>query len=327
MPARSRQPASPPALTRLLVPLDGSSLAEQALDAAQALASNGAILTLLRVVPPVERAMRGVGAAGTYVDRAATRRAVAEAEEYLRGVARTIPQPRLSVRTVVRVGRPSTEILAAARECSVDLIMLSTHARPAPQRWVLGSVADELVRRSGTPVFLLSARAVAAHLSAPFAVQDVMTADVVAVRVDEPVSTVLRKLLRRRISGAPVVNAAGTLAGVVSEHDLLAWQQQLVETVGKGGPAGADPSVRRPQDVPVGRVMSHPPVAIEESAPLQAAIHLLLERQLQRLPVTRDGRLVGILSRADVLRAIADQWDVRSADTAGASRSQAAPVP
>ena len=59
--------------------------------------------------------------------------------------------------------------------------------------------------------------------------------------------------------------------------------------------------------------MSHPAVTIESTASLAAVLHLLLERRFRRLPVVEDGRVVGILSRSDVLKAMAQQWETLAA--------------
>jgi acetoin utilization protein AcuB len=58
----------------------------------------------------------------------------------------------------------------------------------------------------------------------------------------------------------------------------------------------------------VGQIMSRPAVTVDVGASLNAAIHLLCERDLRRLPVTDEGRLAGIVSRADIMKAMAEQW-------------------
>jgi nucleotide-binding universal stress UspA family protein len=127
---RATEGAPPPtaALRRLLVPLDGSALAERALDLAAAIAPPDATRVLVRVVVPVEHAMPGVGAVGTYVDVEATERAAAAAAAYLDDVRQTLRGDYV-VQTAVRRGQPAAEILAAARDTEASLIVLSTHGR------------------------------------------------------------------------------------------------------------------------------------------------------------------------------------------------------
>jgi CBS domain-containing protein len=264
---------------------------------------------LVRVVAPVEHAMAGVGAVGTYRDAEATERAAAAAGAYLADVRQTLQTGGYAVETAVRRGEPVAEILAAAREAQANLIVLSTHGRTGPRRWLLGSTADAVVRQADLPVLLVSARTLAARAQAPFAVRDVMTRDPAVVRADEPVGTALRKLLRHQVSGAPVVDAAGQLVGVLSEHDLLAWDQSLLDLL--AGDPGMPPADyrRRVAASRVADLMSRSPLTVDEEAPLDAAMRTLVHHAMRRLPVVRDGQLVGIITRADVLRALAPRLD------------------
>lgn len=316
---RSGAPAvQAPTLDRLLVPLDGSALAERALDAAQDLAGGGVTLVLLQAIPPVLQTIPGVEAPVPVVDDAATQRALDEAERYLREVGATVDAARYSVETTVRRGEAAEQILAAAGELAVDLVVMASHGRTGAERWWLGSVADEVVRHADRPLFLVSARALAARVIGPYTVRDVMTREPATVRDDEPLVSAVRKLLRRRVSGVPVVNAAGDLVGVVSEHDLVAWQLRLVDEMAKGSDLAPADCADRLESTRAGEVMSRPPVTIDEGAPLGAALRLFEERRVRRLPVTRDGRLVGIISLADALKAMADQWAAARASEAEA---------
>jgi nucleotide-binding universal stress UspA family protein len=155
--ARAAQAGREPALRRLLVPLDGSSLAERALKVARDVATEGATLVLTEVVAPIVRVPGSVGTGTPIVDKKATQRAVAAAESYLRALAAG-DAPRLSIEPVVRTGAAGEEILRTAHEARADLIVMTTHAYTGPARWLLGSVADEVVRRAEQPVFLISAR-------------------------------------------------------------------------------------------------------------------------------------------------------------------------
>jgi nucleotide-binding universal stress UspA family protein/predicted transcriptional regulator len=303
--ATDDSPRGVAALDRVLVPLDGSALAERALDLAAAIAPRDVPRVLVRVVPPVEHAMPGVGAMGTYVDTEATERATTAADVYLDGVRQQLCAGNYTVQTAVRTGQPAAEILAATREADASLIILSTHGRTGARRWLLGSVADAVVRGADTPVLLVSARALAARARSPFAVRDLMTRDLAVLRADEPLTTALRKLLRHRVSGAPVVDGAGKLVGVLSEHDLLAWDQGMLDLL--AGDPGMPPADyrRRVAMARVGDVMSRSPVTVDEDTPLDAAMRTLVHHAMRRLPVVRDGQLVGILTRADVLRALA----------------------
>jgi nucleotide-binding universal stress UspA family protein len=170
----------PGTFARILVPLDGSPLAERALDLAQDVAAAGTTLCLVRVVAPVERTLAGVTADDRYVDYDATARAVAEAEAYLHQVADTLRIGRCAVETTVRTGTPGEQILAAAHELSADLVVLATHGRTGAQRWLLGSVADTVVRGAHTAVFMVTGRVTVPRIAGTLTVGDLMTRGVIA---------------------------------------------------------------------------------------------------------------------------------------------------
>ncbi len=144
--ARPREPAPSvlpePAPENLLVPLDGSALAEQALGPAADLASLAeGRCTLLRVVDPSNRA----GAAGEET----------EAWEYLEGIARRVRKQGVPVGLRVAVSaRPADAIVEEAGAQGSDLIALATHGRGGLRRMLLGSVADKVVRGCSLPVLV-----------------------------------------------------------------------------------------------------------------------------------------------------------------------------
>ena len=93
--------------------------------------------------------------------------------------------------------------------------------------------------------------------------------------------------------------------GVLSEADLLAWQVRTLERfVGAHEPDLADraPALDRKT---VHDAMTGPPISVEETAPLETALALFPSEGIARLPVTRNRRLVGLLARSAVLRALA----------------------
>lgn len=140
---------------RVLLPLDGSELAEVVFSYAKELAARlGVDLVLLHVVSPHERDLVPLHRA--YVDRAA---------EILRHESQELQkkagiQPRgggVAAQGEVAVGHPGEEILNCALRHDIDLILLSTHGRSGIKRWALGSVADKVLRVSQIPVWLVRA--------------------------------------------------------------------------------------------------------------------------------------------------------------------------
>jgi CBS domain-containing protein len=135
-------------------------------------------------------------------------------------------------------------------------------------------------------------------------VKDIMTADVVAVRADAPYRNMAAMFRMHRVSGFPVVDDDGRVVGVVSETDLLATDA-LAPAAGarSGRPAWLPRRKQAPSGGPTaGDLMTRPAVTIGPDELARRAARLMYSRKLGRLPVVdRDGRLVGILSRADVL--------------------------
>ncbi len=144
---------------RILVPLDGSLLAEGAIQTAAGLArEGGAALVLLRAA----EAHTLPGADPTDAQVAVVR----EAEEYLTAVAARLGEEGVKgVETSVWYGSPATAIIEAARLQKVDLIVMTTHGRSGLGRLILGSVAESVLRGTTTPILLL--RAPGAPLEAP----------------------------------------------------------------------------------------------------------------------------------------------------------------
>ena len=133
-------------------------------------------------------------------------------------------------------------------------------------------------------------------------VRDIMTTDVVTVRPGTPYRELAAMFRQHRVSGFPVVADDGQVAGVVSETDLLA---EAAEPVPAAHPAPRD--WRHHRRVPSGQataadLMTHPAVRIGPDALVRDAARLMHSLRLQRLPVVDNGgRLVGLVSRSDVL--------------------------
>ena len=89
----------------------------------------------------------------------------------------------------------------------------------------------------------------------------------------------------------------------------MAWHERTVEALARGSVPSPDEYLRHLRSEPVRTVMTSPPISVMESALLPSALALLRDRGVHRLPVTRDGRLVGILTGSDVLLAMLAQID------------------
>lgn len=114
---------------------------------------------------------------------------------------------------------------------------------------------------------------------------EIMSSPVITVPAGATRAQIADLLTQHRISAAPVVDGAGTVVGLVSEHDLLA----------KPGTATQE-------------LMTTAVISVSPDCPLTDLRHLLVERRICRVPVLRDGQLVGIVSRGDVVATMVTEW-------------------
>jgi CBS domain-containing protein len=151
----------------------------------------------------------------------------------------------------------------------------------------------------------------------PKTVADVMTRDPLTVRPDTPITEVIKTLAERRISGLPVLDAHGKLVGVVSETDLM-WRETdvtppayimiLDSVIFLENPGRYERDLHKALGQTVAEVMSPAPVTTKPETPLSQAAKLMHDRSVHRLPVVdSSGQLVGILTRGDVIRAMATE--------------------
>lgn len=132
-------------------------------------------------------------------------------------------------------------------------------------------------------------------------VRDVMTSPAITVARDAPVRRAIRILHENDITAAPVVDAAGTLVGVVSEMDLLRgeFDPDPRASVLPVRPTAAPPPRQ------VADVMTRDVVTVTENTDATMLIELMVSRRIKSLPVLRGDRVVGMVSRRDLLRMLA----------------------
>ena len=142
-------------------------------------------------------------------------------------------------------------------------------------------------------------------------VADIMTSGVVTVRPDTSVREVAKILLDRSISAVPVVDDEGRPLGIVSEGDLVRRTELGTETRRSwwldlfGDPDERAIRFTREHGRTAEQVMSREVVTTTEDAGLAEVARLLEKHRIKRVPVLRDGRIVGIVSRANILRGFA----------------------
>ncbi|MCC7367887.1 MAG: universal stress protein [Chloroflexi bacterium] len=301
-----------PSFARIIVPLDGSALSERAVAAAQEIVAPGGTLLLVRVAPWPDPSL-GEGGVGRVRDNEKAAYRVSLAREYLERIAGTVRARDVTVETQVIVseskGSVAHHLAVTAATANVDAIVMSTHGRGGMTGWLLGSVADEVVRSVDRPVLAVSARAAASGVMGRQRVGDIMTRDVLALREDESLVVALRKLVRRHASGAPVLDANGAVTGVVSQRDILGWHERKVAELAEDRQPTSEHYLALLRTETVRSVMSSPAATIPETASVASALTMLRERSLHRLPVTREGQLVGIVTGSDILLALLAQLE------------------
>jgi len=146
-------------LRHLIVPLDGSSLAEEALPTARFLASHaGMAVNLMQVVPFMAKTFRGYEDA--YFDPKVEEELETNAKRYLEGVKTRLAGESIEAASLMVRGHPATRIIEHAQETEGSLVVMCTHGRTGMGRWLLGSVAERLIRESQRPVLLIRPEAV-----------------------------------------------------------------------------------------------------------------------------------------------------------------------
>lgn len=141
---------------KILVPLDGSKLAAQALDEALKLAQAfGSEIALLQVVP----FMPIYGSPELVTPLIIDEKQKEAAEQYLRGLAQELQQKGFRASATVKTGQQvAAEIIDFAKESGADLIVMCTHGRSGITRWVVGSVANRVLVRAETPILLIRSK-------------------------------------------------------------------------------------------------------------------------------------------------------------------------
>jgi len=150
---------------------------------------------------------------------------------------------------------------------------------------------------------------------------EIMTQDVVSIGPETSVTDAARVMLREQCSGLPVIDATRALVGIVTEADLL----RRVE-LGTEKPrshwlaflAGAEIAANnyvRTHSLHVADVMTTDVVTVGEDTPVTSIVETMEKRRVKRLPVVRDGRVIGIVTRANLVRALVSRAEVSGTKT------------
>jgi len=159
--APEKKPVHKSLFSRILVPLDGSKVAEQIIPHAAGLAKRAAgELILLQAFQKIEREVSGEGF-GAMTEEAViqeNKRREEEVKAYLKTVGNPLRGKGLTVSEAVVSGDPAEKILEYAEPNAVDIITMPTHGRSGIKRWVFGSVTDKVLHAGDMPILVVRAR-------------------------------------------------------------------------------------------------------------------------------------------------------------------------
>ena len=151
---------------KILVPLDGSELAECVLPHVESFISGCQVGTIVfaRVIEPQQFTSRGTYAPSEMdLQKVEQNFKMLEEERketagaYLSGIAKRFARPGVNVKTAVLVGRPADKLIDYTETNDVELILIATHGRSGVSRWVRGSIADRILRAASIPVLMVRA--------------------------------------------------------------------------------------------------------------------------------------------------------------------------
>ena len=148
---------------------------------------------------------------------------------------------------------------------------------------------------------------------AVFTAGDLMTRDVAVVHPETSLLEAVKLMAQRRISGMPVVDPTGAVVGMLSEGDLVRWheghsdrQSRWLDMLAEGYDLAPDfLEGIKSQQRKVKSVMMAGATTVTEDTPARDVARLMCDMHIKRVPVLRDGKLVGIVARSDLVRALA----------------------
>ena len=139
-----------------------------------------------------------------------------------------------------------------------------------------------------------------------FEAKDIMTKEIICIKKDVPIIEAIKLMAKNNITGIPVVEDDMTLLGILSEQDVL----RLFHTY------------EDEKDRTVNDFMTQPAVHFEEEERLLDVCYCLRDNSIRRVPITSNGKVVGVISRSDILKCILQLWDEDALPVAGVSNNK-----
>ncbi len=143
--------------------------------------------------------------------------------------------------------------------------------------------------------------------------KEIMTREVITATPDTSVVDLAKLLLNNGINGVPVVDEDGVVVGIVTEADLVAQSKTLHvpsmftfldSVIFLENPKGLEEEIRKVTASTVGEVCTRQVISVDEETPVEKVATLMAEKGINTIPVLKDGKIVGIIGRRDILRAM-----------------------
>jgi acetoin utilization protein AcuB len=182
---------------------------------------------------------------------------------------------------LVDTGDPAGSILRMQKKIAPDVLVMATHGRKGFSRFFLGSVAEMVIREATCPVLMVRAAVADKHLVGKW-----MTHDPMVAAPDEKLSAVEGRMREGSFRTIPVMQEE-KLVGIITDRDIRRHVGFLEHTE-------------------VLQAMTEDLITVSPSASLREAARLMRERKIGGLPVVEDGKLVGIITTTDLLRAFSE---------------------
>jgi len=152
-------------------------------------------------------------------------------------------------------------------------------------------------------------------------VKEIMTQPVITIMEDTPLQEVAKIMLERRIGGLPVINQSGELTGMVTESDFTAKEKcvpfsmfRAPQLFGTWLGNDAEAIYASAMNIPVREIMSTSVVTVTGDDPIEKVLELVLKHDINRIPVIKDGKPVGIVARHDLLRVMKVRSTISSSE-------------
>ncbi len=295
-------PNAPVTLAPVLVPLDGSSLAEEAIDSVLMLFGQGRDALDLHLF---------------HVLRGDTE--PAKWERYLEGVARRVQERGARVTWSLGSGAVADAIAHEAEQRHAGLIAMATHGVSGVRRVLLGSTAEHVLHTTTVPLLLYRPHAVRQLAGAqprrtqPLRVRDVMTPNPIVVGPEATLERVAEVMLKHQIGALPVVDSDGRLLGLIREEDFLAQERLIPFSVLRAPhlfgrwvtPERLEEVYAEVRQLEAREVARPPEITASEDMTLGELAARMVAADVRHVPVVHEGKLVGIVTRHDILKAVA----------------------